>query len=184
MRIIKYLPVLLLAITAADAFGGDGTWPLRLSGDGTWPLRFNGESLSLQDPNSNTLATSLTIRSLSEAPLANGAAASAFTCSQTGDKHSASGSIEVGSTTFSIRGICYYERTDTIEVVSEVTVRQGRNTITTDSRMVGQVPGSADASDLFSGRLRVGEHATEHGRYKFDIFKVVRLPRNGGLAER
>src|SRR5690606_20451123 len=131
--------------------------------------------LSLEDPQSNALMTSLTIQSLNESPLDSGPAAAAITCSQQGAKHTATGTVRVGSSTFRIRGICYYEDNDTIEVISDTTVRQGNRTVTTDSRMVGQVPESVETSDLFSGRLRVGAHASEHGRYKFDVTKIERL---------
>lgn len=183
MNAIKLMPIVMLLILAStECYAGDGTWPLRLKGDGTWPLRFDGQSLSLQNPSSDALTTSLLIESLNEQPLDDGAATAVIGCTQSGEKYAASGKVTIGSTTFNIRGICYYGTNDTIEVISDLKIRQGNRTITSESRMTGQVPESEESSDSFSGRLRVGENTAEQGRYKFNVIKTVQLGRDGLLV--
>jgi hypothetical protein len=176
VKTIKLITIVAIFLLASEGFAaGDGTWPLRLrGGDGTWPLRFNGESLSLQNPVANPLTTALTIASLNSDPIATDTPIS-FSCSASGEAHSATGSIKIGSTTFNILGICYREDTDSIEIISEFTYRQGQTVISAKTRMTGNVPENEEASDLFSGRIAVGENVAEEGRYKFDVNKIVQI---------
>ena len=177
MKTLKFtLSTLLLLILASESFArGDGTWPLRLrGGDGTWPLRFNGEAISLANPDALAIETGLTIADLVEDPASEDTPIT-FECSEGGDAHLAQGTVKVGESAFAIVGICYFEETDSIQIVSELEIRGDEGVVIATSLMSGKVPEEEDAADQFQGRIRVGQNAAESGRYKFAINKIERL---------
>lgn len=147
--------VLALGASQGALARSDGTLPLRLPSDGTLPLRLGGESVQ----GLTRIATQITISSAVQSAL-SGAAANGFACQITGpniSKHAASGSVLVGLVQYAIKGICFDEDTQKMEVVAQRAGSPDR------SFLAGTL--ATPEPRAFSGRLTVtGDGA---GSYNF-----------------
>jgi hypothetical protein len=156
----------------------DGTLPLRLGGsDGTLPLRFNGNAMTLTNPGqpAQQVATKVTLTNAVREAL-RGAAAGTVPCRENnGDvsKHSAAGTLLVGTVNFKIKGICYNHATTQMELVAER--RVGTTTIE-QSFLVGAL--ESEQPQSFSGRMFVASAQSDAAptRYSFSL----QCPENGG----
>lgn len=160
-----FVAICLLQLATVAWGRGDGTLPLRLPGDGTLPLRLSGDALSMQSPQQR-ITTGIVISRASKDPLPSSQAGS-LTCQlQTADvtKHSASGSVTVGGLSFSIKGICYNQVDQTMEIVGE---RHANGSTIERSFAAGKLVEEQPRN--LNGRLTVTGSSSTAGRYVLDL---------------
>ena len=148
-----------LTVSSFTAFAGDGTLPVRLPGDGTLPTLV-GDAKEMSQP-AVTVATKVKFTQLVVGSIDGGS--SAFSCRDTGpaiSQHQARGTLSVGNSIFTIKGVCFNNSTKDMEIVA------GQANGGDDASLVSSLPASSTLSRL-RGRLVVkSEQAL---RYTVDL---------------